>query len=881
MVKTTCPYCGVGCGISAKTGANGAITIIGDETHPANFGKLCAKGSALGQTLGLEGRLLSPRIAGHKTDWNTALKATADGLNMIRDQYGPDAIGFYVSGQLLTEDYYIANKLMKGFIGSANIDTNSRLCMSSSVSGHKRAFGSDTVPGCYDDWEQADLVLLTGSNAAWCHPILFQRLMAAKEKRGTKIVVIDPRRTATSDAADLHLALKPGSDVKLFNGLLAHLAGTGAMDAEYVAGHTSGMRSALMSARADAPHLTALALECGLEATDIRRFFDLFTRNEKVMTAYSQGVNQSSQGTDKVNAIINCHLLTGRIGKPGMGPFSLTGQPNAMGGREVGGMANTLAAHMEFDAASLDRVGRFWQSDSLATKPGLKATDMFRAAHEGRIKAIWIMGTNPAVSMPDADFVRAALAKCELVIVSDVMAETDSLTHAHIVLPALAWGEKDGTVTNSERRISRQRAFLSPPGDARPDWWIISNVARHMGFTAAFEYQGPYEIFREHAALSAFENNGARDFDLSGLETLSVDGYDSLAPAQWPVNGANPAGTKRLFADAGFYTPDGRAQFVAVRGQAPANAPSEHYPLILNSGRNRDQWHTMTRSGKSPKLTAHQSEPALDVNPTDADRHNLVQGGFVRINSRWGDALLRVRINEAQQPGQVFMALHWSDVNAARAVLGRLVNPAVDPHSGQPELKHTPVRIESWTPAWHGFLLSRQKITPHDLDYWCASYQKDCHILTIAGAGDMAENPFLGAYLSKPEPDDLSFDNPASGQRRLARTDEDGRLALCLFVAEKGALPAQDWLQAQFRTDSLGPNIYKTLLSGRPHDLSAISGPIICSCFGVSQRSILGALSKQPEMTLEGIGEALGAGSNCGACRPEIKDLMVSRQICQ
>ncbi|MCF6214930.1 MAG: molybdopterin-dependent oxidoreductase [Emcibacter sp.] len=869
-IRTTCAYCGVGCGVIARTDDDGNVTITGDADHPANFGKLCSKGSALAETLGLEDRLLYPEVGGTKINWGDALQATAESLNHIRERYGPDSIGFYVSGQLLTEDYYVANKLMKGFIGSANIDTNSRLCMSSSVAGHKRAFGSDTVPGNYEDWDQADLVVLVGSNAAWCHPVLFQRLITAQNTRGTKIVVIDPRRTPTCDTADLHLALKPGSDVRLFNGLLIHLSDNGNTDTDFINDHTNGLEDTLQHAREDTKDL---AEKCGLSEDDITAFFELFAGAEKVLTAYSQGANQSSQGTDKVNAIINCHLLTGRIGKPGMGPFSLTGQPNAMGGREVGGLANTLAAHMEFDDKSRDIVSRFWKTETLASKPGLKAVDMFRAVHEGQIKAIWIMGTNPAVSMPDANYIREALKKCELVIVSDVMQNTDTMKYAHIALPAQAWGEKDGTVTNSERRISRQRRFLPPPGAARPDWWIISQVAKYMGFAESFDYNSSGDIFREHAALSAFENEGDRDFDISGLG-FNFE-YD-FSPVQWPVNGLNPRGRERFFESGQFFTDDNRARFVAVRPQAPVNAPDKSFPLILNSGRIRDHWHSMTRTAKSPRLNNHRDEPDITIHPQDADKYELDQKGFVKITSRWGNALVRVRITKQQQPGHIFMPMHWNDTNAANAVVGRLVNPAVDPLSGQPELKHTPVQIKKWAPEWHGFLLSRERITPESLTYWCHSYQKGCHILEFAGTGDMMENDFLSPFFAQAgNPDSLTFSNSASGQMRLARTRND-KLEICLFVTRKGALPDRGWLQSQFQKACLDHGIYSILLSGQPLDPSNAPGPIICSCFGISQKAILSAFAGKRVKTVDDIGDLLKAGRNCGSCRPEIKDLIAS-----
>ncbi len=527
-VRTTCPYCGVGCGIVATPDGRGGAGVAGDPDHPANRGRLCSKGAALGETLSLEDRLLHPEIDGQRVSWETALDTVADGFRDIIARHGPDAVAFYVSGQLLTEDYYAANKLIKGFLGTANIDTNSRLCMASSVAGHKRAFGSDTVPGLYEDFELADLVVLVGSNLAWCHPVLFQRLEAAKRARpAMKIVVIDPRRTETCDIADLHLALKPGSDVMLFNALLATLQRRGVVASDFVERHTNGLEAALAAAQA------CDAQDCDLRAADVATFFDWFARTEKTVTLYSQGVNQSSAGVDKVNALINCHLLTGRIGRPGMGPFSITGQPNAMGGREVGALSNTLAAHMDFAPADVDRVGRFWRAPRMAMKPGLKAVDLFEAVGRGEIKAVWIMATNPVASLPNADAVRDALRNCEYAIVSEAIRATDTVDACRIRLPALAWAEKDGTVTNSERGISRQRPFLPAPGEARQDWWILGQIAQRLGFGDAFAWAGAADIFREHAALSAFENDGTRDFDIGAYATIDDEAYRALSPFVW------------------------------------------------------------------------------------------------------------------------------------------------------------------------------------------------------------------------------------------------------------------------------------------------------------------------------------------------------------
>src|SRR6202046_4752867 len=538
--RTTCPYCGVGCGVLATADGNGGAAISGDPEHPANFGRLCSKGSALGETLGIEERLLYPMIRCSKgvmerVAWTDALDHVAHRFAHIIARDGPGAVAFYLSGQMLTEDYYVANKLMKGFIGSANVDTNSRLCMASSVAGHRRAFGADTVPGCYEDLDEADLLVLVGSNAAWCHPVLFQRMIANKQRRGARIVVIDPRRTDTAGDADLFLGLKPGTDIALFSGLLVQLSDSGALDHDYIESHTSGFADALARARSMAGSAAATALATGLSEQGGAAFFRMFGNTPRVVTLYSQGVNQSAQGTDKVNTIINCHLATARIGKIGASPFSLTGQPNAMGGREVGGLANQLAAHMAFTPPDIDRVRRFWKAPRIATHEGLKAVQMFEAVGRGEIKALWVIGTNPAVSLPDADAARAALRKLELFVISENVRSNDTINAGpHVLLPAQAWGEKSGTVTNSERRISRQRAFLARPGEAQPDWWIVGEVAKRLGFGAAFDYSSAAAIFREHAGLSAFENNGSRDFDIGGLSSVSDEGVAGMSPILWP-----------------------------------------------------------------------------------------------------------------------------------------------------------------------------------------------------------------------------------------------------------------------------------------------------------------------------------------------------------
>ncbi|CDX44536.1 Nitrate reductase [Mesorhizobium plurifarium] len=879
-VRTTCPYCGVGCGVLAEIAADGKTTVRGDPEHPANFGRLCSKGSALGETHGLEGRLLQPEVLGKPASWDEALDRVASKFSQAIAEHGPDAVAFYVSGQLLTEDYYVANKLMKGFIGSANIDTNSRLCMASSVAGHRRAFGEDIVPGVYEDFECAGLIVLTGSNTAWCHPVLYQRMLTARKERGTRIVVIDPRRTATADECDLHLALDPGTDVLLFNGLLAHLVQAGKIDADFIREHTSGFDGAAVLAGADAPSVARVAKGCGLAAADVRAFYDLFAGTERTVTVYSQGVNQSAHGTDKVNAIINCHLATGRIGKPGMGPFSVTGQPNAMGGREVGGLANQLAAHMDFaDEANIDRVSRLWNAPNIARRGGLKAVDMFQAVADGRIKALWVMGTNPAVSMPDASRVRAALAKCEFVVVSDVT-RTDTTRYADVLLPAAAWGEKDGTVTNSERRLSRQRPFLPPPGAARADWRIVCEVAARMGFGDAFTYQTPAEIFREHAALSAFENGGGRLFDIGGMADLSDEDYSAFAPRHWPVLERGEQQT-RLFGDGRFPTPDGRARFVPVRQEATAFAVDADYPLALNTGRLRDQWHTMTRTGNVPRLMAHAPEPAVELHPADAAAHRLKDGDLAQLSTRFGFVRARVRVTEAQRRGQAFMPMHWSGQFAARAAAGLLSSPVTDPHSGQPELKHVPARIVRENTGWTGVLITRRDLRPTGFVHWSRHAVDGGWVYELTGTEPPDQGILLARKLLGVQRRDqlLEYTDRRGLAYRAAAIDDGGVMAEALLAAAPDQLPARDWLVSLLATrQKLSTADRHALLSGRsPVPMPAI-GRVVCACFHVGANQLASAVASGCD-SLEAIGAKLRAGTNCGSCRSEIKAIIDARHI--
>ena len=877
--RTTCPYCGVGCGILARPRRDGTAEIAGDPEHPANFGRLCSKGAALGDTLSLDGRLLYPLVHGERVQWDEALDLVATKFSAALAEHGPDSVAFYLSGQLLSEDYYVANKLMKGFFGSANIDTNSRLCMASSVAGHRRAFGTDTVPGTYEDLELADLVVLVGSNLAWCHPVLYQRLAAARETRGTKVVVIDPRETSTCEIADLHLAIAPGADVALFNGLLAHIAASGRLDAEYVAQHTRGLPAAL--AAASSMSLAEIAATTTLPASIITDFYELFVDTERVVTVYSQGVNQSSAGTDKVNAIINCHLATGRIGRPGMGPFSVTGQPNAMGGREVGGLSNLLAAHMELDNPEHRRIVRdFWNAPAIADTPGLKAVDLFRAVEEGRIKALWIMATNPVVSMPDADRGRGAIAACPFVVVTDVNRHTDTTALAHVLLPAAAWGEKDGTVTNSERRISRQRAFLPLPGEARPDWWQMAEVAKRLGHGAAFAYTSPAEIFAEYARLTGAGNDGARDLDISGAAALSRAEYDALVPFQWPrAAGARPQ-TTRFFANGGFYTPDRRARFVPTPFKGLAQATTTQAPLVLNTGRIRDQWHTMTRTAKSPRLMGSAPEPFVEIHPMDAAVYGIVHGALAEVASPTGTIVCRAVVTDRQDVGSLFVPMHWTNQLANRARVSALIAAITDPVSGQPELKGMPVSIRPFHVAWQVFAVTRR--TPDARAAYIATaavkggFRTELALHEAPESWDEFARQMLIAS-SNESAELLAYHDTTAGQYRFAAFSGQ-QLVGALFVARGPLVCARDWIAAQL-CEPVPPPARLQLLAGRPGRESKDRGPIVCACFEVGRNEIVEAVTKSGAATVTAVGACVKAGTNCGSCRAEIRRILDAARI--
>lgn len=846
-IRTTCAYCGVGCGIEARVTGAREVEIKGDFEHPANAGQLCSKGTWLGETVGLDGRLLHPMIGESPASWDTALGEVASRMRETIARYGPQSVAFYLSGQLLTEDYYVANKLAKGFVGTPHVDTNSRLCMASAVAAHNRAFGEDVVPCSYADLDQADLILLVGSNTAWCHPVIWQRIEAARAARGTKIVVIDPRRTETAAGADLHIPVQPDGDIALFNALLAQMRSRGMVDENYLRQHCS----------VPAGFWDNLACDSRLPFGLFAQLVDLVAAHPRMVTLFSQGANQSACGTDKGNAIINFHLATGRINRAGAGPFSITGQPNAMGGREVGGLANMLACHLGFSEAERADVAAFWSAPNLVSGPGHKAVDMFRAVRDGRIRFVWIMATNPAVSMPEAGLVREALAACPHVIVSEVIADTDTARFAHIRLPALGWAEKDGTVTNSERRISRQRALLDAPGEARADWRIMADVAMMLGHGEAFAFASPADIFREYAAMTALAGQHGKLLDLTAFAALSDAEYDELKPFQW--GDAHPLAAR-------FSTPSGRAQLVAVR--PPEAAPfAAQFPLRLNTGRYRDQWHTMTRTGLSPRLSVHRREPLLEVHPDDADAAGLADGGFANVATMQGSSIYRVQITGDQQPGQIFVPMHFSDATSAGGRTGKLVEARCDPVSGQPGFKDGPASIAPWHPDWRGLLAMRTQLgpaLPEDIAYWTHFPIAGGHLAHLAGLGGVDVEALL------PTGQRSEVADARRGMRRIAVAGDDGEVLAVLYLTRSGSLPSLDWIERQLSRQNAS---LLELLAGRFAIAGEDRGPMICLCHAVREADVVAAIADGAGNVAE-LGKCTRAGTNCGSCRPLLAQMI-------
>lgn len=885
-INTTCPYCGVGCGITVSRSSSQSaypVVINGDKHHRANFGKLCIKGKNLAETLDNNNRLKAPQIYNKVQKWSRALDFVASKINKSIEQHGKESVGFYVSGQLLTEDYYVANKLMKGFIGSGNIDTNSRLCMSSAVSAHKRAFGEDIVPMSYSDITKADLIVLVGSNLAWCHPVLYQQIREEKSRRpALTLVVIDPRETASTELADLHLPIKAGQDITLFNGLLNYLHQHGYINTALLTSvDKSGLAQALINAAQDSQLLAAT----GIPKHAIEQFYQLFANNSKVVTLFSQGINQSKQGTDQVNGIINCHLVTNKIGQLGSGIFSITGQPNAMGGREVGALANTLASHIEFTDTHLHAaLAEFWQTNNLAKSEGYKAVDLFDAVESGKIKVLWIMATNPLVSMPGHEKIKQALKKCPLVIVSDCVASNDTLNYADVILPAQTWGEKSGTVTNSERRISRQRSFLSPFGQAKPDWWIISEVAKRMGFCSQFSYESVDKIFAEHARLSGLNNKGSRAFDISAFGAITAQQYQRLQPVQWPqpLGRAIRISDQSFFADGHYYHKNNQAKVIAIKSDVQESNPDI---FTLNTGRNRDQWHTQTRTGKSALLSQRHPEPEVEINQADAERLKISNGQLVNLEA--GDNqiktqfLLRARITNTQRQKELFIAIHWSASNFNQGCVSKFVKATTDAISGQPAFKHSKVTLKPWQTNSEAMLVVKNLINENLATYQVAQKITGGYCYYLASE----ETPLafferLNRFV-KTHPQQLyiqqqnmvlNASDPVKKYFRKSYFVQGEMQATILVASHKDDLP-QGWISQIFT--------FANSSEGKLNVLSADSKRLqskrtFCHCLNIDFNDIEQAISSGT-VTVDSIRAKTNAGNGCGSC---IGDIMLKLKQC-
>jgi formate dehydrogenase alpha subunit len=693
-VKSYCPYCGVGCGLVAGIKDGAVVKIKGDPDHPSSRGDLCLKAVYLPETLKTADRMLYPQIRACqdgpflRASWNQAMVYLARRFRQIIDEHGADAVAFYGSGQLTTEEYYVVNKLAKGFIGTNNFDTNSRLCMASAVAGYHFSLGSDGPPASYADIDEANCLLIIGSNTADCHPVIFKRIKQRKLSAPDEVMIIcvDPRRTETADFADLHLPIRPGSDIALLNSMLFVLIEENLIDRAFVTQHTRGFAQLPQVIKNYSPKNVAEI--CAVPECLIVEAALIFGKAAQALTLWSMGVNQSSAGVHKNNAIHNLHLATGKIGKPGCGPFSLTGQPNAMGGREVGGLSHLLPGYRSVrDPQHRREVEQAWglPSGSISAAPGLPALEQFEALAEGKLKAIWVLCTNPAASAPDTDLIEKALRQAELVVVQDAYHPTATSRFAHVILPAAQWSEKEGVMTNSERRITYMPKLTEAPGEALPDWKIISLFAEALGFGNAFAYESSEEIFAEFTALTT-----GMLCDYSGL---SYGRLKSDRPIQWPCPKYTHPGTERLYNDAQFPTADGRANLLPVEHREPVEVPDRDYPLLLTTGRVKFHWHTMTRTGKNEALYESAPDPIVEINRADARRFGIQDADFVEIISRRGKVMVQARVTEEIPQGSCFLPFHWGRDRGFFKAANNLTIGARDAVSHQPELKACAVRL--------------------------------------------------------------------------------------------------------------------------------------------------------------------------------------------
>jgi len=895
QVRTTCCYCGVGCGMLVEHDGTRITSVAGDPQHPANFGRLCSKGATLHLTTAPSTRALHPELRTSRgaprarVSWDAALAHAAQRFAAVIREHGPDAVAFYVSGQLLTEDYYVFNKLARAIVGTNNIDSNSRLCMSSAVAAYKATLGSDAPPACYDDIAASDCLLIAGANTAYAHPVVFSRVLDARAARPElKLIVVDPRVTDTAAAADLHLQIEPGTDAVLFGAMLHVLIWDGLVDGRFVAAHTSGFEAARDAVRELTPAVAARV--CGVRAEDIATAARWFGQADAALSLWCQGLNQSHHGTDNGAALIHLHLATGQIGRPGAGPFSLTGQANAMGGREVGAMANLLGGHRDpAKAAQRAEMARLWDIPELPAAPGKTAVELFEAMRQGSIKAVWIACTNPAQSLPDQAQVRAALAACEFVVLQEAYGDTETAPYADLLLPAASWGEKEGTMTNSERRISRVRAAVNPPGEARADWLIARDFALRLGAQLGgndarrlFDFASSEDVFREHVATTV-----GRDLDMGGM---SYSLLERAGPQQWPLPAGASAGQARLYADRRFATDDGRARFAPVSLATTAEKTDARYPLQLNSGRLRDQWHGMSRTGKLAQLMNHADLPAVGLHPADLDRRGIKAGDLVSVSSRRGAIVLPAAGDETLKPGQVFLPMHWGRRRLSHAGANELIAATVDPQSKQPELKHAAVAISAARLPWRGVVLRSARGS-------AAALAWDTRLAPLLGDFDYASLTLAG----RDEPVlTLHLANKAAPAAQLLERvlDAAGFVAASLHYEDrkrdihKRALIEDDRLTgvALFGETAAGTWLRNAMLSGQPAEplrrwlfAPAASVPlaiperdrIVCNCHDVSAQSISAAIANGSR-SLGQLQSQLKCGSGCRACVPELNRLIVS-----
>ncbi len=888
--RSTCCYCGVGCGVIIQSEGERITGVRGDPDHPANYGKLCTKGSTLHLSARLEGRALVPEMRTERDQirqvvgWDAALDHTAERFAEAIRTHGPDSVAFYISGQLLTEDYYVFNKLAKGLIGTNNVDTNSRLCMSSAVAGYKTTLGSDAPPTCYEDIDHADCMFIAGANPAFAHPILYRRIEAARERNpALKIIVVDPRRTDTAQGADLFLPILPGTDVALFNAMLHVMLWENLIQPDYIAAHTVGFDALKQTVRDYTPRMAAEV--CGIPEADIVTAARWFASANATLSLYCQGLNQSVAGVDKNAALINLHLATAQIGRPGAGPFSLTGQPNAMGGREVGGMANLLSGHRNLaDPAHRAEVAALWEIDRVPETPGLTAVELFEAARQGNLQAVWIACTNPAHSMPDLTHVREALQNVPFVVVQEAFRQTDTVPYADVLLPATTWGEKEGTVTNSERRISHVRPAVPPPGETRHDWEIVVDFSHRLGAklgkdaSVLFPYPHAESVFNEHRATTA-----GRDLDITGLSYAVLD---SDGPQQWPFPTGASQGRARLYADGVFAYPDGKARFANTHYQPTAEKTDARYPLHLNTGRLRDHWHGMSRTGNVARLYHHVETPVLSMHRSDMERRGLGDGDLVKITSRRGTLVTHVQQSDDVMPTHTFFPMHWGSQTMNGAGANALTLPACDPVSRQPELKHAAIKVEKLHLPWRMVMMRRGRnalALTHALQPYlarfdeaaCGMFGRDEEIVTLYVAHAAAPEPALIEALDTlldltEETPCISYRDPRRGiSKRLVV--ENGQVTGVRLVGETQAAA---WLKEIMGQSDFPDDVRRWALAPvtAPPSVRQGRGRVICNCLNVHEADIHDAIQLGDD--LPALQVRLKCGTECGSCVPELKRMI-------